>query len=64
LYKKARKGEMKDFTGIPFPYEPPLNPETSLKTGEEGVATCVEKILEFLKRSNFFQKQRRVNGQL
>jgi adenylylsulfate kinase len=32
LYKKARSGEIKDFTGVDDPYEPPLNPEVEVNT--------------------------------
>ena len=32
MYAKARRGEIKDFTGIDDPYEPPLNPEITLDT--------------------------------
>jgi adenylylsulfate kinase len=34
LYKKARAGEIKDFTGIGAPYEPPKNPDVVLETGK------------------------------
>ncbi|AEA33041.1 adenylyl-sulfate kinase [Hippea maritima] len=49
LYKKARKGEIKEFTGIDSPYEPPLSPEIHLKTDKLSVNECVEKIVIFLK---------------
>ncbi|OSM05223.1 adenylyl-sulfate kinase [Magnetofaba australis] len=45
LYKKARRGEIKDFTGISSPYEAPIDPEVSLNTGELSVAECVERIM-------------------
>ncbi|HAC64419.1 MAG TPA: adenylyl-sulfate kinase [Cyanothece sp. UBA12306] len=48
LYKKARAGEIKSFTGIDDPYEPPLNPEvecrTDLETLEESVAKVWQKL--------------------
>ncbi|MEO9022115.1 MAG: adenylyl-sulfate kinase [Ginsengibacter sp.] len=37
LYKKARKGEIKDFTGISAPYEPPVKPEIEIKTQQLSV---------------------------
>ena len=50
LYKKARSGEIKNFTGINDPYEPPLNPEvecrTDLETLEESVAKVLAKLEE------------------
>lgn len=50
LYQRARKGEIKAFTGIDDPYEPPLNPEvecrTDLETLEESVAKVWQKLAE------------------
>jgi adenylyl-sulfate kinase len=48
LYAKARAGEIKDFTGISAPYEPPSNPELELHTGQLSVAECVSAILKRL----------------
>ena len=48
LYKKARQGEIKDFTGISSPYEAPEKPEVTLDTGAEPLEECVEKILAYL----------------
>jgi adenylylsulfate kinase len=52
LYAKARRGEIKDFTGISSPYEPPSAPELALDTGEESLEVCVEKVLSYLKMRN------------
>jgi adenylylsulfate kinase len=49
LYAKARRGEIKDFTGISSPYEAPLNPELILDTGAESLEVCVEKVVSYLK---------------
>ena len=49
LYKKARMGKISDFTGISSPYETPLNPDLSLKTGEESLDACAKQILELLR---------------
>jgi adenylyl-sulfate kinase len=49
LYRKARAGEIKDFTGISAPYEPPANPEMELLTGQLGVSECVGLMLDYLK---------------
>ena len=46
LYKRARNGEIRDFTGISSPYEAPINPELRLRTGEEGVEACAQKVVE------------------
>ncbi len=48
LYKKALSGEIKNFTGISDPYEPPLNPEVVLETDHEDVGTSVNKLLRAL----------------
>jgi adenylylsulfate kinase len=56
LYKKARAGEIKSFTGIDDPYEPPLHPEvecrTDLETLEESVAKVWTKLEELGYLSN------------
>jgi len=46
LYKKARQGEVKDFTGIDSPYEPPENPDVIIDTENKSVSDCVQLILE------------------
>jgi len=48
LYKKARAGEIKDFTGISAPYEEPLDPELSLDTGSVALDQCVDAVIDFL----------------
>ena len=48
LYDRARKGLIKDFTGISSPYEPPLNPDLVIKTGERDITQCVSETLQFL----------------
>jgi adenylylsulfate kinase len=48
LYKKARAGQIKGFTGIDDPYEDPQNAEIHLKTHELTVAESVEKVLNYL----------------
>ncbi|KAG6362989.1 hypothetical protein INS49_008084 [Diaporthe citri] len=48
LYKKARAGEIKDFTGISAPYEAPLEPEITIRTHENSVEECVAQITKYL----------------
>ena len=48
LYKKARAGLIKGFTGIDQPYEKPLNPEVIIKTEKRTVEECVQQIVEVL----------------
>ncbi len=49
LYKKAKKGEIKEFTGISAPYEEPDNPEVILETDKFSIDECVAQILDYLK---------------
>jgi bifunctional enzyme CysN/CysC len=48
LYVKARAHELKEFTGVSAPYEPPLQPEIELRTDKLTVAESVARILEYL----------------
>jgi bifunctional enzyme CysN/CysC len=48
LYAKARSGEIKEFTGVSAPYEPPLHPEVELSTDKLSVAESVARILDHL----------------
>lgn len=48
LYKKARTGQIKQFTGVSDPYEPPPNPEIVVKTGEQSLSGCVDQLMAFL----------------
>jgi len=48
LYKKARAGEIKEFTGISAPYEAPETPEVTIRTDLLSVEECVRKIVEYL----------------
>ena len=48
LYKKARSGEIKSFTGIDDPYEPPLHPEITINTAEETVEESLAKLIDYL----------------
>jgi bifunctional enzyme CysN/CysC len=48
LYAKARAGEIRDFTGVSAPYEPPPNPELELPTAQLSVGECVSRIIAFL----------------
>ncbi|KAI0054967.1 adenylylsulfate kinase [Artomyces pyxidatus] len=48
LYRKARAGEIKEFTGISAPYEPPEHPELHIRTAECDVTEAVRVIMEYL----------------
>ena len=45
LYKKARAGEIKDFTGIHQPFEPPVNPFLEIRTDKMTIEAATDKIL-------------------
>lgn len=52
MYKKARAGQIAEFTGISSPYEAPENPELTVKTGEEELDACVQQVIaEMMQRS-------------
>ena len=48
LYKKARTGEIPNFTGISDPYEPPVSPELEIKTDQCTVEEAAQQVLELL----------------
>ena len=50
LYRKARAGELPDFTGIDSPYEEPLNPELVIGTGWLDVTDSVNRVVDYLER--------------
>ncbi|KAF3764898.1 hypothetical protein M406DRAFT_91056 [Cryphonectria parasitica EP155] len=52
LYKKARAGEIKDFTGISAPYEAPEKPELVIKTHENTVEESVAQIVKYLQEKD------------
>jgi adenylyl-sulfate kinase len=53
LYRRARKGEIAEFTGISSPYEPPEHPELVLHTDRETVEESVNRILAYLHGKKF-----------
>ncbi len=48
LYKKARAGEIREFTGINSPYEEPLSPELTVDTGSETLEESTDKVIKLL----------------
>ncbi|WP_026676526.1 adenylyl-sulfate kinase [Fictibacillus gelatini] len=48
LYKKARNGEIREFTGISSPYEEPLNPEIVIETDQYSIEECADKVIAYL----------------
>jgi len=62
LYKKARAGEIKNFTGIDDPYEAPTNPEIHLRTDQMTLEHEVQIVLDHLETNNFILKQPRTRA--
>src|SRR5262249_51368811 len=50
LYKKARRGELINFTGIDSPYEPPEHPEVTIDTVAVGAEEAAEAVIDQLRR--------------
>lgn len=56
LYKKARQGEIKNFTGIDSSYEVPESPEIALNTAECDIEACAEKVIAYLKQHHIIHE--------
>jgi bifunctional enzyme CysN/CysC len=50
LYRKARAGEIKEFTGVSAPYEAPLKPDLMIPTAETAVEDCVRQLVGYVER--------------
>ena len=59
LYKKARSGEIKKFTGIDSPYEPPVNPELVIDSDKLNVQQAVNMILHYLITRSYIKCRRK-----
>lgn len=55
LYKKARAGEIAEFTGVSAPYEAPDGPEVRLDTDALDVDACVGRIVDYLRERGFLR---------
>ncbi len=55
LYAKARRGEIRGFTGIDDPYEPPVNPELTLSTIDVSPEENARKIIQYLEEKGFLE---------
>jgi bifunctional enzyme CysN/CysC len=51
LYKRARAGEIRNFTGIDSPYEPPVNPELRLETANASPEALADRVIEHLRKT-------------
>ncbi|MBD8028346.1 adenylyl-sulfate kinase [Ureibacillus sp. Re31] len=56
LYEKARKNEIKNFTGISAPYEAPDNPEIVVDSEQYSIEECTEQLINFLVEKGYIEK--------
>ena len=56
LYKKARAGEIKHFTGIDDPYEAPENAEMVIDTGAKSLEECAAEVMNYLEKNGYIDK--------
>ena len=56
LYRRARAGEIRDFTGISSPYEEPENPELAVDTGSMPLDQCVDQVIGYLQDHGVISK--------
>jgi adenylylsulfate kinase len=57
MYERARRGELKEFTGVSDPYEPPLTPDVHLNTNSENPEESARRVLDHLVESAFIDAQ-------
>ena len=57
LYRRARLGEIKEFTGISSPYEPPVHPELVIETHELSIDESIDLILHYLEQHHIYHPQ-------
>jgi len=53
LYKKARAGEIKNFTGIDSAYELPVNPEVHVQTANKSIEACAVQVVNYLQANGY-----------
>lgn len=56
LYRRARAGEVKEFTGISSPYEIPEQPDLRVNTGSQDLESCVTQVLDYLVQRGVYQR--------
>lgn len=56
MYKKAKKGEIKDYTGVSAPYEEPESPDLILDTNNVGINENLKNVLQFIERQGYYSK--------
>jgi adenylylsulfate kinase len=63
IYKKAREGIIKEFTGVSAPYEPPENPDIHIRTDKHSIEECVQSIIDYLVKHLYIPNQCEVLAQ-
>ena len=56
LYAKARAGQIRAFTGIDSPYEPPFNPQLTIDTSKQELGVAVDQVLLYLENKGFLHQ--------
>jgi len=67
LYKKARAGEIPDFTGISAPYEEPTDPDLLIDTNVRDIGDCLEELVEYVEHNfslKHVQKDKTIDFQI
>ena len=62
IYRRARAGEIPEFTGITSPYEPPLRPELEVNTGELSLKDSIERVTVLLKERRIMKEHHSKNS--
>jgi adenylyl-sulfate kinase len=63
LYQQALRGEIKEFTGVSDPYEPPLNPEVTINSATESVDASMARIIAYLEQAGLLEPTGTMVGQ-
>lgn len=63
LYKRARRGEIPEFTGISSPYEEPEKSEIILETDQHTIEECVKQVLNYLQNNGYLKKINSFGGE-
>jgi adenylylsulfate kinase len=56
LYKKARAGQIPEFTGISAPYEAPENPELHIAAGDRSIQECADIVVKYLEENDLISR--------
>ncbi|GAA3950504.1 adenylyl-sulfate kinase [Allohahella marinimesophila] len=57
LYKKARSGQIKDFTGVNSPYEVPASADVTIDTSDNSLEDCINQLIDYLSKFGYIRTQ-------